>query len=47
MMGIEWLVDSLAGLLTEYMSDGPLKDLIVDGIIGGVGGVIEIGRAHV
>ena len=40
MMGIEWLVDSLAGLLTEHMSDGPLKDLIIDGMIGGVGGVI-------
>ena len=40
MMGIEWLVDSLANLLTEHMSDGPLKDLLVDGIVGGVGGVI-------
>ena len=40
MMGIEWLVDSLAGLLTEHMSDGPLKDMLIDGIIGGVGGVI-------
>ena len=40
MKGIEWLVDSLANLLTEHMSAGPLKDLLVDGIVGGVGGVI-------
>ncbi len=40
MMGIEWLVDSLAKLLTEHMSAGPLKDMLIDGIIGGVGGVI-------
>ncbi len=40
MQGIEWLVDTLATLLTEHMSPGPLKDMMVDGIVGGVGGVI-------
>ena len=34
--GIEWL----AGIVETYMSDGPLKALTVEGIIGGVGGVI-------
>lgn len=37
---IESLVSWISGLLGEYMTDGPLKDLILDGIIGGVGGVI-------
>ena len=40
---MEW-IDSLVGLLSDgiasIMADGILKDLIVDGIIGGVGGVI-------
>ena len=40
---MDW-IDSLIGWLGdtvgENMSDGPLKDLLVDGIIGGVGGVI-------
>jgi ferrous iron transport protein B len=40
MQGIEWLVGTIATLLSENMADGPLKDMIVDGIIGGVGGVI-------
>ena len=40
MKGIEWLVDTLANLLTEHMASGPLKDLLIDGIVGGVGGVI-------
>ena len=40
MRGIEWLVEALGNLLKENMSAGPLKDLLVDGIIGGVGGVI-------
>lgn len=40
MRGIEWLVDALGNLLKENMPAGPLKDLLVDGIIGGVGGVI-------
>lgn len=37
---IENLVSWISGLVGEYMTDGPLKDLILDGIIGGVGGVI-------
>ena len=37
---IETLVGLLSDLTTSYMADGMLKDLIVDGIIGGVGGVI-------
>lgn len=40
MRGIEWLVDGLGDLIRSNMSEGPLKDLLVDGIIGGVGGVI-------
>lgn len=40
---MEW-IESLVGLIENftrsYMSEGPLKDLLVDGIIGGVGGVI-------
>lgn len=34
--GIGWLGE----LLGTYMPDGALKDLVIDGIIGGVGGVI-------
>lgn len=37
---IEWSVQQLGNLVRGAMADGPLKDLIVDGIIGGVGGVI-------
>ncbi len=40
MQGIEWLVDSLGSLIRNNMAAGPLKDMLVDGIIGGVGGVI-------
>lgn len=40
MQGIEWLVEALGALIKGNMSAGPLKDLLVDGIIGGVGGVI-------
>ena len=40
MMGIEWLVEQISTIVNSSMDDGPLKDLIVDGIIGGVGGVI-------
>jgi len=40
---MEW-IDSLVSLLSEsvsnIMADGPLKDLFVNGVIGGVGGVI-------
>lgn len=34
--GVNWL----SGILQKSMSPGPLKDLFIDGIIGGVGGVI-------
>lgn len=34
--GVEWL----GGVIENLMSDGPLKDLITKGIIGGVGGVL-------
>lgn len=37
---IEAAVGWLGSLIEQYMPDGPLKDLIGDGIIGGVGGVI-------
>lgn len=37
---IESLVSWISGLIGSHMSDGPLKDLLLDGIIGGVGGVI-------
>ncbi len=34
--GVAWL----SGMLGTYMAPGPLKDLLIDGILGGVGGVI-------
>ncbi len=37
---IESLVDLFSFFVRENMAAGPLKDLLVDGIIGGVGGVI-------
>lgn len=40
MQGIEWLVEQLANAMNNVLTDGPLKDMVVDGIIGGVGGVI-------
>lgn len=40
MAWIEWLVEQIGNFVRQYMSDGPVKDLLVDGIIGGVGGVI-------
>lgn len=40
MQGIEWLVDQLGNLIRNNMAEGPSKDLLIDGIIGGVGGVI-------
>ncbi len=40
---MDW-IDAGVGALSEWlgsvMSDGPFKDLIIDGVIGGVGGVI-------
>ena len=40
---MEWIdagVGWLSGFISNVMSDGPLRDLVVNGIIGGVGGVI-------
>lgn len=40
---MDWIdagVASLGNWVSSLMTDGPLKDLLVDGIIGGVGGVI-------
>ncbi len=37
---IESLVSVISSTLQQYMPDGMLKDLMVDGILGGVGGVI-------
>ena len=37
---IEWGVAQVATLAETYMPDGILKDMVIDGIIGGVGGVI-------
>ncbi|NLJ83054.1 MAG: ferrous iron transport protein B [Bacteroidales bacterium] len=40
MDGIEWLISGLGSSIGKIMPDGMLKDLLIDGIIGGVGGVI-------
>lgn len=40
MSWIDWGVDALGSWLNSMMADGPLKSLLVEGIIGGVGGVI-------
>ncbi|MCH5241651.1 MAG: ferrous iron transport protein B [Muribaculaceae bacterium] len=37
---IEYLISWFSELIGHYMPEGPLKDLILDGIIGGVGSVI-------
>lgn len=37
---IESLVEVIGNFVRKHMEEGPLKDLLVDGIIGGVGGVI-------
>ncbi len=40
---MEWIENGVAwlsGIVERLMSPGPLKDLVADGIIGGVGGVI-------
>lgn len=40
---MEWIENLVSWISKEigiYMADGPLKDLLLDGIIGGVGGVI-------
>ena len=40
MQWIEWGVEQIGNFVRNFMPEGPLKDLLVDGIIGGVGGVI-------
>lgn len=40
MQWIEWLVEKLGAFVSMNMADGWVKDLVVDGIIGGVGGVL-------
>ena len=40
MLWIEWGVEQIGNFVRNFMPEGPLKDLLVDGIIGGVGGVI-------
>ena len=37
---IEAAVGWIGDMVSTYMPDGPIKDMLVDGIIGGVGGVI-------
>jgi ferrous iron transport protein B len=40
MQWIEWLIGGLGELISAILPDGIFKDLLVDGLIGGVGGVI-------
>lgn len=40
MRGIEWCVERLGEWVGGIMAPGPLRDLLTDGIIGGVGGVL-------
>ncbi len=40
MEGIGWVMNGLGGLVEDAMSEGPLRSLIVDGAIAGVGGVL-------
>ena len=40
MQGIEWLVEQTGMIIERLLPEGPIKDMVVDGIIGGVGGVI-------
>ncbi len=37
---IEQLVSWISGIVGKWMPEGPFKDLLLDGVIGGVGGVI-------
>lgn len=37
---IQWCVDKFGEMVSNFMRDGWLKDLIVDGVIGGVGSVL-------
>lgn len=38
--GIEWIVQEVSTFIQLHMANGMLKDLLIQGIIGGVGGVI-------
>ena len=40
MQWIEWLVACLSDLVSSALPAGPVKDMLVDGVIGGVGAVI-------
>ena len=40
MKWIEWLVERFSAFVASTMADGWIKDMIVDGIIGGVGSVL-------
>jgi len=40
MQWIEWMVQEISVLIHTNMNDGMLKDLLIQGVIGGVGGVI-------
>ena len=40
MRWIEWLVETFGAFVASMMSEGWLKDLVVDGIVGGVGSVL-------
>ena len=40
MQWIEWLVEKFGAFVAMTMSDGWLKDMVVDGVIGGVGSVL-------
>ena len=40
MRWIEWVVEAFGSFVSSVMADGWLKDLVVDGIIGGVGSVL-------
>lgn len=37
---IEWMVQEVSALIQSNMADGMFKDLLIQGVIGGVGGVI-------
>ena len=40
MQWIEWLVEKFGAFVAMMMSDGWMKDMVVDGVIGGVGSVL-------
>ena len=40
MKWIEWIVEQFGAFVSSFMADGWLKDMIIDGVIGGVGSVL-------